>query len=101
MGSGAALAQTQADLLLLGGRLSPLLDGIDTARRTLAVVRQNLVWAALYNLLAMPVAAAGWVEPWQAALGMSLSSTLVVGNSLRLLRAPRRRATPQAIPQPA
>ena len=99
MGGGAALAQTQADLLLLGGRLAPLLDGIDTARRTLTVVRQNLAWAALYNLLAMPLAAAGWVEPWQAALGMSLSSALVVGNSLRLLRPPRRRAAPQAAPQ--
>jgi Cu2+-exporting ATPase len=86
MGGGAALAQTQADCLLLGGCLAPLLDGIDTARRTLAVVRQNLAWAALYNLLAMPAAAAGLVAPWQAALGMSLSSALVIGNSLRLLR---------------
>ncbi|MGE0810294.1 MAG: heavy metal translocating P-type ATPase [Immundisolibacter sp.] len=99
MGGGAALAQTQADCLLLGGHLAPLLDGIDTARRTLAVVRQNLAWAALYNLLAMPAAAAGLVAPWQAALGMSLSSALVVGNSLRLLRAPRAAAARLAAPQ--
>ncbi|GAB4359362.1 MAG: heavy metal translocating P-type ATPase [Immundisolibacter sp.] len=99
MAGGAALAQTQADCLLLGGRLMPLLDGIDTARRTLAVVRQNLAWAALYNLAAIPLAASGGIAPWQAALGMSLSSALVVGNSLRLLRAPRRRAAPQAAPQ--
>jgi Cu2+-exporting ATPase len=99
MGGGAALAKTQADCLLLGGRLAPVLDGIDTARRTLVVVRQNLAWAALYNLLAMPAAAAGLIAPWQAALGMSLSSALVIGNSLRLLRAPGRAAAPQATPQ--
>ncbi|MDD3651979.1 HAD-IC family P-type ATPase, partial [Immundisolibacter sp.] len=101
MGGGAALAQTQADCLLLGGRLAPLLDGVDTARRTLAVVRQNLAWAALYNLVAMPAAAAGLVAPWQAAIGMSVSSALVVGNSLRLLRAPRPAAPPRAAPQVA
>lgn len=92
LASGAALAHSQADLLLLGERLAPLLDGIDTARRTLTVVRQNLAWAAVYNLLAMPLAAVGLVPPWLAALGMSASSALVVGNSLRLLRTARQHA---------
>lgn len=98
LASGAALAHSQADLLLLGERLTPLLDGIDTARRTLAVVRQNLTWAAIYNLLAIPLAAAGLVPPWLAALGMSASSALVVGNSLRLLRPPR--ANTRALAEP-
>ncbi len=99
LASGAALAHSQADLLLLGERLTPLLDGIDTARRTLAVVRQNLAWAAVYNLLAMPLAAVGLVPPWLAALGMSASSALVVGNSLRLLRPPRTTAPEQVSPR--
>lgn len=99
LASGAALAHSQADLLLLGERLAPLLDGIDTARRTLTVVRQNLAWAALYNLLAMPLAAVGLVPPWLAALGMSASSALVVGNSLRLLRSPRANTLAQAEPR--
>ena len=99
LAGGAALAHSQADLLLLGERLAPLLDGIDTARRTLTVVRQNLAWAAVYNLLAIPLAAAGLVPPWLAALGMSASSALVVGNSLRLLRSPRANTHAQAEPR--
>ena len=99
LASGAPLAHTQADLLLLGERLLPLLDGLDTARRTLAVVRQNLAWAAVYNVLAIPLAAAGLVPPWLAALGMSASSALVVGNSLRLLRPPRAGSAENAQPR--
>jgi Cu2+-exporting ATPase len=53
------------------------------------VIRQNLAWALSYNLLALPAAAAGFVHPWMAALGMSLSSLLVVLNSSRLGRDPR------------
>ena len=48
------------------------------------MVRENLVWAAGYNLLALPAAAVGMVPPWLAAIGMSLSSLLVIGNALRL-----------------
>ena len=54
------------------------------ARRTRAVIRQNLLWASLYNTAAVPLAIAGLVTPWVAALGMSFSSLLVVGNALRL-----------------
>jgi Cu2+-exporting ATPase len=55
-------------------------------------VRQNLCWSVAYNLAALPLAALGLVTPWQAAIGMSLSSIIVVANSLRLSRgaAPRR-----------
>ena len=52
------------------------------------MVRQNLSWAVLYNLCALPLAAAGFVQPWMAAVGMSASSLLVVANALRLGRLP-------------
>jgi Cu2+-exporting ATPase len=54
------------------------------ARRTRRIVRQNIVWALGYNVLALPLAAAGVVTPWMAALGMALSSLLVTLNALRL-----------------
>jgi len=56
------------------------------AGRTLRVIRQNLSWAAGYNLVALPAAALGFVAPWMAAIGMSSSSLLVVLNALRLTR---------------
>ena len=58
----------------------------ENGNKTHAVIRQNLSWALAYNLLAVPFAAAGWIVPWMAALGMSLSSLLVVLNSGRLTR---------------
>lgn len=84
--SGTDLARAQADLVLLGHRLGALAGGFALARRTLTVMRQNLGWAVAYNGLALPAAAAGQVPPWLAALGMSLSSLVVVANALRLLR---------------
>ena len=60
---------------------------VDIARKTAGVVVQNLTWAVAYNLIALPAAALGFVAPWAAALGMSLSSLIVVGNSLRLSRS--------------
>lgn len=88
MGCGSALAQATADIVLAGHRLDVLAPAIDTARRTLAVVRQNLVWAAFYNALSLPAAALGFLPPWLAALGMSLSSLVVVLNASRLVRHP-------------
>src|SRR5690606_9948820 len=91
MGRGSALARTSADLVLLGESLQPLAEGISHARRTMRIVRQNLAWAAVHNLTALPLAAGGWIAPWMAALGMSASSLLVVLNALRLARPPRGR----------
>jgi Cu2+-exporting ATPase len=84
MGRGAELAQLHADGVLLGEGLGPLADAADTARRTLAIVRQNLVWATVYNLAAIPAAASGLLNPWLSGIGMAASSALVVLNALRL-----------------
>lgn len=93
LGSGAALAQGSADMVLLHGRLAGLAEAFEAGRRTRAVIRQNLAWALLYNATALPLAALGMVQPWMAALGMSASSLLVVGNALRLNRPVRERPT--------
>ena len=86
MGSGAALAQSHADAVLIHAQLSLLLDAAAAAAACMRVIRQNLAWATLYNLLAIPAAAFGLLTPWMAGLGMSLSSALVVANALRLER---------------
>ena len=83
---GALLAQNSADVILLGESLRPLLSAVSLSRRTIRIVRQNLAWAIVYNLLALPLAAAGYVPPWAAAVGMSASSLVVVLNALRLNR---------------
>jgi Cu2+-exporting ATPase len=93
MGGGAALAQLNADCLLLSGRLSTLGEVSDVASRTIRIIRQNLAWATLYNLVAIPAAAFGLLNPWLSGIGMSLSSAVVVLNALRLRRSAR---TPEA-----
>ncbi len=87
MGQGTQLAQASADMVLLSEHLAHLPVALDTARRTLRIIRQNLAWALLYNVSAVPLAAMGWVAPWMAAIGMSASSLLVVLNALRLAHA--------------
>lgn len=89
MPAGAALAQSRADVILVGDSLQGLADLRAVARLAQRRLRQNLAWALGYNLVVLPLALGGWLTPWLAALGMSLSSLLVVGNALRL--APRSR----------
>lgn len=89
MGSGAALAQSHADAVLLSAGLVSLRDVAMAADACMQVIRQNLAWATLYNLAAIPAAAMGVLSPWMAGVGMSASSALVVLNALRLQR-PRR-----------
>lgn len=84
MASGTDLAQLTADSLLLRDDLRTLVVARDTARRSGRIIRQNLGWALAYNLSALPLAALGLLPPWAAALGMSASSLVVVGNALRL-----------------
>ncbi|HZX81117.1 MAG TPA: HAD-IC family P-type ATPase, partial [Lysobacter sp.] len=88
IGSGAALAQRAADLVLAGRSLSRLPQAVSLARRTRGIIRQNLGWALAYNILALPAAVMGLVPPWLAALGMSASSLAVTLNALRLARRP-------------
>jgi Cu2+-exporting ATPase len=84
MGGAAALAQLNADCVLLGDGLAPLAGAADTARRSLRVIRQNLAWATVYNLAAIPAAAFGLLNPWLSGIGMAASSAIVVLNALRL-----------------
>ncbi len=84
MGEGAVLAQATADVVLTSGRLDSVVAALDLAARTRAVMRQNLAWAFAYNVVAVPLAALGWISPWAAGVGMSASSLLVVVNALRL-----------------
>jgi len=95
-GRAVALARARADFVVLGDNLELIAQTVLLARRTLAVVRQNLWWAALYNALCVPLAVAGWMPAWLAGLGMALSSLLVVLNAARLARS----AAPAAEPAP-
>jgi Cu2+-exporting ATPase len=81
---GSALAQSAADLLLLNRSLRALAEGVKVARRARQVVKHNLLWAVVYNVTMVPLAAVGVIAPWVAALGMSISSLLVVLNAARL-----------------
>lgn len=84
--SGTALARASADAVTLSRNLDSINLGIDVATRTQRIIRQNIVWAILYNATAIPLAVSGMLQPWMAAIGMSLSSLIVVFNSLRLQR---------------
>lgn len=84
MPAGAALAQARADVILVGDSLRGLVQLRGVARRATRRLHENLAWALAYNLAVLPLAMGGWLTPWMAALGMSLSSLLVVGNALRL-----------------
>ncbi len=86
MGSGATLAQVHADCVLLDARLPLLTETARSADKTMRVIRQNLAWATLYNIVAIPAAAFGVLNPWLSGLGMAASSAIVVLNALRLRR---------------
>jgi Cu2+-exporting ATPase len=88
-GRASDVSQQAADVVFTGDALMPVVMAIRVARRTMAVVRQNFVLAVGYNALAVPLAIAGLVTPLIAAIAMSASSLLVVGNSLRIARESR------------
>ena len=98
LASGSGLAQSSADVIVAGNRLSGLPEIVGVARRTRRVIRQNFGWALSYNLSAVPFAAMGFITPWMAALGMSLSSLAVTLNATRLARKP---APDSAVDSPA
>lgn len=102
MGEGTDVAQAAADMVMLGGRLSALADGVKIARKTRSIIYQNLAWALAYNLIAIPLAALGHVTPWVAGIGMSASSLLVVLNALRLANfASTSQTRPAPFPLPS
>jgi Cu2+-exporting ATPase len=81
------LANVSSDFLILGDEASTLVQARVMAQKTRRNILQNFAWAGGYNLIAIPFAAAGYIPPWGAAIGMSLSSLIVVMNALRLQSA--------------
>jgi len=93
--AGAApLAQHHADILVLGDRLSALVQSRTLARRAMRIVKQNLTFSASYNALCIPLALVGLMPPWIAGAGMAASSVVVVLNALRLSKTSPRPASP-------
>ena len=80
------LTKTKSDAVLVSQDLSVIPQAIDIAHKVKSIIKQNLAWAFVYNLIAIPFAAMGYIPAWLAAIGMSLSSLVVVLNSLRLRR---------------
>ncbi|GAC43487.1 ATPase [Paenibacillus popilliae ATCC 14706] len=93
MGQGSDIAGEAGDIHLLRSDLSSIPKAIQISRRTMSNIRQNLSFALVYNIIAIPFAVMGWLEPWMAGTAMALSSVSVVGNALRLQRSgPRKEA---------
>jgi len=86
MGTGSDIAKSSAEVILLQDDLSKVRHAIELSHRVSRIIKQNLAWALGYNLLAVPFAVVGLLPPYLAALGMSLSSLIVLLNSLRLLK---------------
>ncbi|NRA84865.1 MAG: cadmium-translocating P-type ATPase [Gammaproteobacteria bacterium] len=86
MGTGSDIAKSGADVVILHDDLAKVTQGVELAFRVKQIIKQNFVWAIGYNLAAVPFALVGLLPPYLAAAGMSLSSVIVVSNSLRLLK---------------
>jgi Cu2+-exporting ATPase len=82
--AGTALARASADAVSLGTRLGAIVTATRVAASTRRIIRQNIAWAIAYNVTAVPLAVTGMLAPWMAAIGMSLSSLVVVLNALRI-----------------
>jgi Cu2+-exporting ATPase len=88
IGSASDLAKTHADVILVGNQLNRLPQLMQQSRKTASIIKQNLIWSLMYNGSVLPIAAMGLLPPWAAAIGMSLSSLVVVFNALRLNKLP-------------
>ncbi|GAA3937287.1 heavy metal translocating P-type ATPase [Litoribacillus peritrichatus] len=84
MSEATDLAKTKSDMVLMNGKLTAISKAFEIAVKCRKVIKQNLSWALLYNLIALPLAATGYIPPWAAAIGMSTSSLVVVLNAVRL-----------------
>jgi Cu+-exporting ATPase len=83
---GTDIAAESADLVLMRAGVGALVDAVDLSRATLRTIKQNFFFAFFYNALAIPMAAAGLLQPWMAAAAMGLSDICVIGNALLLYR---------------
>lgn len=84
LGQALPLAQSKADFVFMASNLKPLVATFRLSRKTLQIVRQNLIWAAVYNFACVPLAMMGYLPAWLAGLGMACSSLGVVLNAMRL-----------------
>jgi Cu+-exporting ATPase len=84
MGNGTEIAMETADIVLMRGDLNRVADAIEISKRTIRNIKQNLFWALIYNVIGIPIAAAGFLAPWLAGAAMAFSSVSVVMNALRL-----------------
>ena len=84
LGNATDIARQSAQVVLLGNRVDRLPELVRISRHTLLTIRQNLFWAFAYNMVAIPLAAAGFLNPMVAAFAMAFSDVIVIGNSLRL-----------------
>ena len=85
-GQAVPFAQAKADVVVLSNQLWAIPQTILLAKKTMKVVKYNFIWAGFYNFICIPLAVLGWLPPWASGIGMALSSTLVVLNSLQLAR---------------
>jgi len=85
-GQAVPFAQAKADVVVLSNQLWAIPQTLLLAQKTMKVVKYNFIWAGLYNFICIPLAVIGWLPPWASGIGMALSSTLVVLNSLQLAR---------------
>ncbi|AGH81693.1 heavy metal translocating P-type ATPase [Psychromonas sp. CNPT3] len=89
LSSGTDIAKNSADVILLGSDLGKIITLKENAQKTARIIKENLAWAMLYNIIIVPLAVSGHVLPYVAVLGMSFSSLIVLSNSLRLLKEKR------------
>ena len=86
MGTGTDIAIESGDITLVGGDLKQVHRAIDISNKTIRTIKQNLFWAFIYNIIGIPIAALGFLNPMVGSLAMAFSSVSVVTNSLRLRR---------------
>lgn len=86
MGNGADIAISVSDVVLLNENISKIAEAVQISQRTYKAIKENLMLSIIYNIIAIPLAVAGFVYPLVSALSMSLSSLIVVGNSIRIKR---------------
>jgi Cu2+-exporting ATPase len=89
LGQALPLAQSKADFVFMASDLKPLVATFQISRKTLQIVKQNLIWAAVYNFACVPLAMLGYLPAWLAGLGMACSSLGVVLNAMRLSKTIR------------